>query len=423
MTNTSDMYRDSSDPKPRRVAYVVKRYPKFSETFVVNEILAHESDGLDIEIFALRPTADSHFQHSIADVRAPVTHLRYGGIKAETLWEELAAYARELDNSWELLAKTEGYSAVEVFQSVQLARAIRANGIQHVHAHFATTASAVARLAALLAGVSYSLTAHAKDIFHESVDECLLRRKLADASAVVTVSDFNVDHLRNRFPSATINLLRVYNGLDLRKYEFCEPVGREPVILAVGRFVEKKGFGILIDACKQLRSAGVEFKCKIVGSGELENEIRARIAEHNLEADVTMLGPRSHTQVVTLMQEAALFVAPCVTASTGDRDGLPTVLLEAMASGTPCVSTDLVGIPEAVRHNETGVLVPEQDFHELALAMQYLLENREFGRNMAVAARKLIEQDFDVHKNAALIRQLFRLPLSKASQPRLAEVG
>ena len=414
---------DASQTMPRRVAYIVKRYPRFSETFVVNEILAHESAGLAIEIFALRPTSDTHFQHAIADVRAAVTHLRYGGVKVESFWEELAACQEEFGDYWQLLSKAEGYSAIEAYQSLQLARAIRTRSIQHVHAHFATSAAAVARLAALLAGVSYSITAHAKDIFHEDIDQQLLGRKLHDASAVVTVSDYNVEYLRSRFPAAASRITRIYNGLHLDKYEYHKPIDRRPLILAVGRLVEKKGFDVLIESCRRLKEAQVTFECVIAGGGDLEESLQQQIIQCNLQSQITMLGPRSHSQVVDLMKESAVFVAPCVTSSTGDRDGLPTVILEAMAVGTPCVSTDLVGIPEVVQHDKTGMLVPERDAHALADSIQALLENSDLAQSLSMAARRLIEDQFDAGKNTNQLRMLFGGSCSETRASTLAEVG
>ncbi len=413
----------NSHEKPKRVGYVLKRYPRFSETFVVNEILAHEAAGMDINIFALRPTVDSHFQHAIADVRAPVTYLRYGGIKAETLWSEMATLGQNFPETWSLLAECPGYTAVEVYQALLLAREVREQGIEHLHAHFATTAAAVARLASLLTSVPYSFTAHAKDIFHETVDEELLGLKIADASSVVTVSDFNVEHLHERFPRSAERIRRIYNGLNLAGYAYSDPAERQPLIAAVGRLVEKKGFADLIDACARLTAMDVPYRCVILGGGDLAEPLQEKIREQSLDRQVTLLGPQSQTEVLKMMRQAAMLVAPCITASTGDRDGLPTVLLEAMACGTPCISTEVTGIPEVVRHNDTGLLVPEQQPKLLAGAIRQLLTDGEQRVRLASAARKLIEDQFDIERNAAKLRELFATSHYEMYQPSLAEVG
>lgn len=392
---------------PPRIAYVLKRYPRFSETFVVNEILAHEAAGLNIEIFALRPTSDTHFQHAIADVRAPVRHLRYGGVKAETLWQELASFSSDEPARWQTLARVGQYSAVEIFQGVQLARSVLQRRITHIHAHFATTAAAVARVASLMTGVPYSFTAHAKDIFHEQVDAAVLADKIADASHVVTVSDYNLNYLSQQFPHAAQRIRRVYNGLKVDEYQFSDPGDRRPFILAVGRLVEKKGFACLIDACRLLVRQGMDFQCQIIGGGDLGPVLRSQVEEQGLRDFVELTGPRPRDEVLRRMGEAAVFAAPCVTAVSGDRDGLPTVLLEAMACGAPCVSTELVGIPEAVCHGRTGLLTPERDVESLADALRQFLVNGLLRSRMAQAARAVIEAEFDVARNTAALRRLF----------------
>ncbi|NOZ39400.1 MAG: glycosyltransferase family 4 protein [Planctomycetes bacterium] len=413
----------NNDARPRKVGYVLKRYPRFSETFVVNEILAHEAAGLAIEVFALRPNTDTHFQHAIADVRAPINHLRYGGIKAETLWCEIDAFAREFPEKSNLLSDATGYPAVEVFQALLLARKIRERGIEHLHAHFGTTAAGVARLASLLTDVPYTFTAHAKDIFHEYVDEEMLGRKIADAAAVVTVSDFNVDDLSERFPQSSDKIRRIYNGLPLDKYLYSPPTNRPAKIVAVGRLVEKKGFNDLIDACALLKKTHVNFECTIIGGGDLEGSLRSQIQQLNLAECVTLAGPLPQQEVHKTIREAAVCVAPCITASTGDRDGLPTVLLESMALGTPCVSTAVTGIPEIIRDEETGLLVPEREPSKLAEAMQRLLGDEPLRVRLAAAARELFERDFSIEANTYQMREVFGQCQPHLAQQPLAEVG
>src|SRR5690606_12661002 len=144
-------------------------------------------------------------------------------------------------------------------------------------------------------------------------------------------------------------------------------------IVSVGRLVEKKGFDVLIDACAIMADRGVDFNCRIVGTGELEAELREQIARLGVEQHIELTGPRPQREVIDLIQNAAVFAAPCVNGSDGNRDGLPTVLLESMALGTPAVSTDVTGIPEILRDGETGLMVPQHDAHALATALERLL--------------------------------------------------
>ena len=393
---------------PQRIGYVVKRYPRFSETFIVNEILAHEASGVEMDIFSLRPPVDTHFQDSISQVRAGVTYLPHRGLRGADLWEALEDAGRALPGFWQSLGFSKDDDAETVYQAALLAQEARRRGITYLHAHFASSPASVAALAARFARIPFSFTAHAKDIFHESVEPADLRRKLENATAAITVSDYNVQFLHSEYGPAAARVRRIYNGLDLTRFSFDSPVNRPRRIVAVGRLVEKKGFADLIDACALMARNGVSFRCEIIGSGPEEAPLRARIAQLGLQECVTLLGPRPQSEVIEQIRSASIFVAPCVEAEDGNRDGLPTVLLEAMALGTPCISTPVTGIPEIVRDGETGLLAPERDPATLAAAMQRLLDHPALGLDLAVQARRLMESEFDIHHNAAQLRSMFR---------------
>lgn len=405
---------------PSKIAYVVKRYPRFSETFIVNEILAHEAAGRALEIFALGPCAETHFQNAISLVRAPVTYLPAEAPKSADLWRSLQQAATTLPGGWEVFNEVRDETIRDVNQALVLALQLQARGIGHLHAHFATGATTVARLAARFAGLSHSFTAHAKDIFHESVDADELARKLQGAEAVITVSDFNLQFLRERFGDAASRVVRLFNGIDLSLFPFAEPVARPPLIAAVGRLVEKKGFDVLVAACAELVRRGVEFRCEVVGVGELETALAKQISAANLSARVALLGPRPLREVIALLQGAAVLAAPCVVGADGNRDGLPTVLLEAMALGTPCVSTDVTGIPEVLRDQETGLLTPQRDPLALADALQSLLRDAALRVRLAAAARQQIEAEFDITRNAARQRDIFDQCSRQSRAPQTA---
>ncbi len=391
-----------------KVGYVLKRYPRYSETFVVNEILAHEAAGTEVEIFSLLYPEDGHFQDIISRVRASVTYLPAKGLKAQDLWTALVKAGDVSPGLWSSLDDARAEEARYVYQAAALAREVQSRGISHLHAHFATASTTVARLAARFAEVPYTFTTHAKDIFHESVVHEDLRRKLADAAGVVTVSDYNLEYLRDAYGPAAERVRRVYNGLDLERFPYHSPRERPPLIVAVGRLVEKKGFADLISACDVLRKRGVEFGCRIIGLGEQEAELRGLISGLGLDGRVELLGPRPQSEMIEHVREAALFAAPCVVGADGNRDGLPTVLLEAMALGTPCVSTDVTGIPEILLDGETGLMVPQRDPGALASAVERMILNPELRTRLAERARRLIETDFDIHENAARVREVFR---------------
>ena len=406
---------------PLRVGYVVKVYPRYSETFVVNEILALERAGVSVEIFALRAPVDTHFQDAIARVRAPVTYLGTDRPKIDDLWGALSRAGAHIPQMWNELPGAADEDARDVYQAALLATEARVRGLQHLHAHFATVATTVARLASRFAGLPYTFTAHAKDIFHEDTRRDDLERKLGDAAGVVTVSDYNLAYLRAEYGRAAARVERVYNGIDLETFCYTPPVNRPPRILAIGRLVEKKGFADLLEACARLVARGREVDCRIIGAGPLEAELRAHATRLGLDPFVCFLGPRPQSEIIREIRQASVCAAPCVLGADGNRDGLPTVVLEAMAIGTPCVATPVTGIPEVVRNRVTGLLVPEHDPGALADALAALLDDEKLRCALARGARDLVERDFDVRRNSLRLRELFGE--AAAGRPVLAEAG
>ena len=393
--------------KPR-VAYVVKRYPRFSETFIVNEILAHESAGVQIDLFSLRPPVDTHFQDLISRVRAPLTYLSDGQVKAADLWQSLRSAAKLLNQRPESIeALLMEANTLDAYCGIQLAVQCVKRGIEHIHAHFASSAASVACLASSLSGIPYSITAHAKDIFHESVQPEELTRKLGAAQMTFTVSEFNLQYLRSNYPAVSDRIVRLYNGMHLDDFAYVSPEKRPPDIVAVGRFVEKKGFDDLILACQELTRRGIDYSCHLIGGGELESKLASMIDHFGLGDRVCLLGSQPQVKVKEAIRHSAVMAAPCVHGQDGNRDGLPTVLLESMALGTPCISTPVTGIPEVVKHQVTGLIVPERSPKDLADALELMLNRPDLRVRYASAARHLIEQDFDAKLNAATQRNYF----------------
>jgi len=403
-----------SETPARRIGYVLEMYPRFSETFIVNEILALEAAGEHLDIFSLRLPVDGRFHEQLADVRAPVTYLPHQ-LKPAELWEVLQRGLHALPRLSVDLPDVLALGVNDAACAVQLAMLVRDLGITHLHAHFASVATDVARVAARLAGVGYSFTAHAKDIYHESVEPARMRRKLADASAVVTVSDYNRRHLQRTYGHAADHVVRIYNGINLEQFSFDPPRDRPPVVAAVGRLVEKKGFTHLVDAVAEMVRADREVRLHIVGAGDQQPALRAQVAALGLADEVRFLGALPQAQAREVVRSAAVLAAPCVVGADGNRDGLPTVLLEAMALGTPCVATPVTGVPEAVRHGETGVIVPEADGHALAGALSSLLDDAALRRRLAANARALVEWEFDIRRNSARLREILTPPTPVAA--------
>jgi len=408
-----------------RVGYVLKMYPRFSETFIVTEILAREAAGENLTIFSLRPPVDPRFHPELARVGAPVTYIDRPA-KPTTLWLAL----RDAAGSTPVLA--DGIArclpdllAADVDDSVQavlLARAALDAGVTHLHAHFASMATTIARLASLLSGIPYSFTAHAKDLFHVSVDPRDLAVKLRDAHHTVTVTDFNLVYLARMHPAGVDRLHLVRNGLELRRF-VARPARRrttasEPLrIVAVGRLVEKKGFALLVEAAARLREQGIAATVTIVGDGELRTELAAQITRLDLAAHVHLAGSLPQNEVSAVVAEADVFVAPCVVGADGNADGLPTVILEAMALGVPCIASDVTGIPEVVRDGETGLLVRSGSVDELLQALVQVAKPSFDAGAITAKARQFVEAEFDSTLQAARLRALRRRDEASVGQP------
>ncbi len=387
-------------------------YPRFSETFIVSEILAREAAGDRIEIFSLRPTDDPRFHPELARVQAPVTYIDRP-IKTVALWESLrmaeaagltAAVGR---NFGELAAAT----ADDAVQAINLATALQDRNIRHMHVHFASGATTVARLASFITGIPFSFTAHAVDIFHESVQR---RGSAAQARAGPPRRDHQpVQHALPAPPLPGVDVPAPSGaqrpGAGALPVPGAAPARQPPcAIAAVGRLVEKKGFQHLLPAAAELLDQGVKLDLRIAGTGIMAEELEASIDQLRLGEHVRLLGPQTQDQVHELLHSADIFVAPCVVGADGNADGMPTVLLEAMATGVPCVSTSVTGIPEVVRNGSTGVLVRPGNPHALARGIRTLGSPASDRLAVSRNARALIEEDYDVHRQAELLRSLSR---------------
>ena len=389
-----------------KIAYVLKMYPRFSQTFVVNELLAHQEAGRTLDIFSMRLPDDSRFHEAVSRVESKVFRINRPMGRSGGFLSCLHETASKLPAVWQVIEDNPVVTASDLEQAMRLACYVHNRGIDHLHAHFGTIATTTSRLAARMAGITYSFTAHAKDIFHESVDTDVLRAKLADAAAVITVSDYNINFLKQKYGEAASKVVHINNGLELSEFPFAEPVDRPPLIFAVGRMVEKKGFDHLIRACALLRNRGRNFRCEIAGGGVLTGELTALVQKLELEEHVFLLGPQPQGTIREKLHQASVLAAPCVIAADQDRDGLPTILLEAMAMGAPCVATDVTGIPEILFDGETGLHVPQGDDEALAKACERLLDQPDTRVHLAKNARQLIEEKFDIRKNAQQIREL-----------------
>lgn len=359
--------------------YLLKRFPRLSQTFVLNELLELERQGADVAVVA-RAGADEHVSHeAVRSLRAAIEYLPAPGGD-----EEIVA-------------------------------AVRRHAPAHIHAHFATWGARAAHVAGTRTGVPYSFTAHARDIYGDNVDRAALVEWIARARFVVTVTDFNRRYLEQLMRDAgeSARIVRLYNGVDLAALA-PRGIDRDPdLVVGVGRLIEKKGFADLVTAIDAVRRSRPAVRCTIVGDGPDRAALEAQIASAGLEAHMTLAGAMPAHEVAALVERAAVFALPCVVAADGDVDALPTVILEAMALGTPVVSTAISGIPEMVEHERSGLLVGERDPAALATAIARLLDDRAERTRFARAGRQIALERFDLRRNVAQLREL----LSHAEVP------
>lgn len=292
-------------------------------------------------------------------------------------------------------------------------RRLSTDEVRHIHSQWIHSCGTIAMYGAWLLEVPFSFTGHAADLFR---DRCALADKIRRAKFIVCISEFHrqfyLDH-----GARPEQLVMVYCGIDVSHFAFC-PVSHDrqgPVhILSSGRLVEKKGFSVLIDACAVLRDRGQQFRCTIAGSGPLESALRDQIARHGLEDLVDVTGePLTQEAIPAFMRTGHIYCLPCVWAKDGDVDGLPQMLMEAMACGLPAVSTRLVGIPDLIIHNETGLLVEPHQTEELADALMRLAHDPGLADRLARAGRRHIEQTFDIRTCLQPLIHQFRLSLGQ----------
>jgi colanic acid/amylovoran biosynthesis glycosyltransferase len=386
-----------------KVLYVLKRFPQLSQTFVVREMLELERLGVQLGVDALAPFDDGPMHNDVLGVAAAVrylprrpkladsaalrAHLRVGARRPIT-WLKLAMRARHGD--WRRFV-----------QAGLVADRVRKDGYDHLHAHFASAASEVARDAATLAGCGYSVTAHAKDIFHAK-HAPHLHQRLGDADAVVTVSAFNERHLKTVLPQTSI--VHISNAVQI---EPARPQPESGPILCVARMVEKKGIDTLLRALAIRCDVDPTLRAEIIGGGELLGTLTELRDELGLQNRVAFLGPQTHDEVDAAYRRCSMMVLPCRIDEAGDRDGLPTVIVEAFAHAVPVISTAIIGIPEVVRHGVTGLLVEPDDPMGLADAIAVLVNDPQRASALGANGRDMVAKDFDPRCSAVRLAAVF----------------
>ena len=408
-----------------RLGYLYSRYPVISQTFCDAEMLALERHGIELVIGSVYPPLTSLRHEYIARLRAPIHYappqeiLRILERDAKTGRRWPRDLVERHDGKYGPRAKAEQRAR----NALYFAEFFERSGVDHVHVHFANRAAHTALFLKEISGIPFSVTAHGQDFMKDLGSDDLLREICAAAEFVAAETDYSRDLLRQRCPHSAAKIHRVYNGIDLERFpaprdEAERPHHGEqaviapyhlPRIVSVGRLVAFKGFADLIDACAELARRRIDFVCDIIGDGPLRETLQAKIEQLDLSSRVNSLGSLSQSAVFGKLQAADIFTLASTTDAQGATDVFPTVILEAMASARPVVSTHLAGIPELVVDGQTGILAPPGDSTALARALEQLLRDPELRLRFGHAGRARIEQHFRIEQTVApLIEMLER---------------
>ncbi|MEA3188684.1 MAG: colanic acid/amylovoran biosynthesis glycosyltransferase [Chthoniobacter sp.] len=373
-------------------AYLFERFPSFTQTFCFREVEEMSRQKMEPAVYSIRGAERPEgFPMELTNkvVYLPQDEALTKAVRAAREAHKIRSEVWETFNTW-----GDRGDKTRLYEAAWLGLELKRRGIRHVHVHFAGIAARTAWWIRKFWGISYSFTAHANDIFCETQFPVSLEDLVRDTRAVVTVSDFSREWLRDKFPRDAKKIHRVYNGIQVEKFPAAAFEDGIPKIVSVGRLIEKKGFSTLIDACALLRNRGTLFYCRIIGEGPLEAELRAQIGRLGLKQKVALEGPRTEEEVKRFLAGARVFALACTREADGGMDNLPTVIMEAMACGLPVVSTRLAGVPEMIAEGETGRIVRERDAAAFADALDTLLSKRDIARQFGQCALNLVRSKF-----------------------------
>ena len=403
-------------------AIVLKGYPRLSETFIAQELLSLQRIGLDYSIVSLRHPTDKRTHPIHQEINAAVNYLPeylyqepLRVLKAWVQTRKLNGYAKAILIWLDDLRRDKTPNRIRRFgQAMVLAHELPSD-VTLIHAHFLHTPASVARYAAIIKGLPWSCSAHAKDIW--TSPEWELSEKLDDINWLVTCTSANVDHLKNLAVRAPEKVNLLYHGLDFTRFnkrqsEYSKRDGGnldEPVVLlSVGRAVEKKGYDVLLQALSTLPPE-LSWRLVHIGGGALSKDLKKMAQLLNIDKKIEWMGAQSQQVVIAKYEIADLFVLASLVAKDGDRDGLPNVLMEAQSQGLACLSTRVSAVPELIENDVTGVLVEPGQIDELKIALEHLITDPDMRERLGKAGEIRVHESFSHEQNLQLLAHKFGL--------------
>ncbi|MBN2302036.1 MAG: glycosyltransferase family 4 protein [Lentisphaerae bacterium] len=382
-----------------KIAYVLGTFPSISETFILREIIALREHGFQIFIFALGQHIGKLHQEASSFVGS--TLYRRHMLSPLMLANQIRCAIANTRAYWKELRH---FPPQRVFAAADFAQRAETMNIDHVHAHFAFGTADIGLIMARFLRVPFSLSLHAKDIFTQNCD--ILSKRISPVSFATVCTRHAFNHLRRLLPSEdAAKLVFIPHGLAPESY--APSASTQPIVLAIGRLEEKKGFRHLLEACKVLKEEGIVFRCVIAGAGSQMEMLQIEAQRNGINDRVVFPGEQTQNEVRQLLEQASVFVMPSVITANGDQDGIPNVVLEAMSMALPVVASALPAMSEAVTDGKTGYLVKPRDPIALANKIRGLLADRALRTRMGQAGRAHVIKQFDINRNINLLADLF----------------
>lgn len=382
-------------------AYLFERYPSFVQTFCYREAEEMVRQGMEPWAASIRHPEDAGVLLDNPVFYLPEEKILRAGVDARRAARTVSLHARRA-----IPQHRKEPDSQRLFEAIWLEPELRRRGIRHVHAHFGGVAARTACWLGRLFGFTWSFTGHANDIFCDNGLPISNAALVREARLIVTETDFARRWLEEHHPSAIGRVHRVFNGVSVEGFHERTRPAAVPLILSVGRYVEKKGFGDLIAACSSLAAQGLEFRCEIIGGGPLECVLATQISEAGLAGSVHLIGSQSQAAVRARLAAADLFVLASVAEQGGGSDNLPTVIMEAMMSGVPVVSTTVAGIPEMIDDGRTGRLVAPSCPAALAAGIREILADPVKAREWGDNGQRFARDTFDIRRTTRALKHL-----------------